>query len=71
MRVCREWAEEHWAGVGLAVSIAGALTISLMLAVVFNVVTTRLEGLHRDTVNAASPVSNARSQVSDGPDSTI
>ena len=65
----REWAEEHWVGVGLAVSIAGALTISLILAVAFNVITTRLEGLHRDAVHAAPPVSNARSRVSNNPES--
>lgn len=61
----RGWAEEHWAGVWMGMSIAGALTLSIVLAIAFNVITTRLEGLHRDAIHAAPPVGNARSRVSD------
>ena len=41
MKIWREWAEEHWAGVGTGLSIGAALTIAVILAVAFNVVTTR------------------------------
>jgi hypothetical protein len=37
----REWAEEHWAGVAVTVSVAGALAVSTFLIVCFNVFMTR------------------------------
>jgi hypothetical protein len=38
----REWAEEHWAGVAVTVSIASAIAVSAILIVCFNVLMTRL-----------------------------
>jgi len=69
VRFWREWVEEHWAGVGLAVSLAGALTVAVILALAFNVIATRLDGAHRDTAGAGPPMSDARSRISDGPES--
>jgi hypothetical protein len=40
--IWRDWAEEHWAGVATVVSIGGALAIAVVLALAFNVITTRL-----------------------------
>jgi hypothetical protein len=40
--IWRDWAEEHWAGVATAVSITGALALAVVLALAFNVITTRL-----------------------------
>lgn len=65
MRVWRDWAEEHWEAVAMAFSIASALMVAVILAMTFNVITTRLDGLHRDAANAVPPVSDARSRVSD------
>jgi hypothetical protein len=69
VRGWRDWAEEHWATVGIVASIAGALTFSVILAVVFNVITTRLDGLHSGAATTAPPTSNVRSRASDGPES--
>jgi hypothetical protein len=55
-RAWRDWAEEHWEAVGMALSISCALTTAAILALAFNVITTRLDGEHRDTA-----------QVSDAP----
>jgi hypothetical protein len=41
MKMWREWVEEHWAGLGVGVSVASALTISILLSVAFNVFATR------------------------------
>ena len=41
LRAFRDWLEEHWMTVGLVVSIGGALTVSVILALIFNVLTTR------------------------------
>jgi hypothetical protein len=57
----REWAEEHWAGVGVTVFIAGALALSVVLATAFNVIATRLE--RGDTVYG-SPASATRTHAS-------
>jgi len=56
MDAWREWAEKHWAGLGMAVSIAGALTVSIILALAFNVIVTRHDRVHRDTASAAPAV---------------
>ena len=69
MRFWREWVEEHWAGVGLAVSLAGALTVAVILALAFNVIATRLDGANRDTASAGPPTSNVPSRISAGPES--
>jgi hypothetical protein len=53
----------------MAVFIAGAFTLSIVLAIAFNVIATRSEGLHRDPIYAAPPVGNARSRVSDSRES--
>jgi hypothetical protein len=37
----RDWFEDHWMTVGIVVSIGGALTVSIILALIFNIVTTR------------------------------
>lgn len=42
MKVVQEWAEEHWAGVALAVSVVGAIALACIAIVVFNVLSTRL-----------------------------
>ena len=55
----RDWAEEHWEAVGMALSISCALTTAAILALVFNVITTRLDDEHRD----AAQVSDAPLQV--------
>jgi hypothetical protein len=57
----REWAEKHWAGLGMTVSIVGALTVSIILALVFNVIVTRHDRVHSDV----------RSSVSDSPTSGV
>jgi hypothetical protein len=41
MKAVQEWAEEHWGGVALAVSIAGAVAVAVVLIVIFNVLSTR------------------------------
>jgi hypothetical protein len=43
VRACREWAEEHWETVGMALSIGCAVTIAGALMLLFNVVSTHLE----------------------------
>ena len=40
MRVLRDWAEEHWAEVGVTVFIVTALAISVVIAVGYNVFVT-------------------------------
>jgi len=55
----RDWAEEHWEAVGMALSISCALTTAAILALAFNVITTRLDSEHRD----AAHVSDAPLQV--------
>ena len=37
----RDWAEDHWAGVGVVVFIAGALTLSVIIALGFNIIASR------------------------------
>jgi len=63
VRGWRDWAEEHWATVGIVASIAGALTFSVILAVVFNVITTRLDGLHSGAATARNPERSDRSSA--------
>jgi len=54
----REWAEEHWEVVGVMFSTSGALIVSAVLVVGFNVVATRLESTTART--ALSPGVQAR-----------
>ena len=54
-RQCRDWADEYWEAVGIALSFAGAVTVSLVLIVSFNVITTHLEDSHHDV-----PATDAR-----------
>jgi hypothetical protein len=63
VKTWRDWAEEHWAGVATALSIGAALTLAAILALGFNVVTTRFDGKRRDTARPATPVSDARPLV--------
>ena len=60
----RDWAEENWEVVATVLSISCALTTAAILVVGFNVIATRLDGEHRDTV----PVSDGRLQVSERSD---
>jgi hypothetical protein len=55
--ILREWAEEHWAAVGVVGSIAGALALSLVIAVTFNIVVTRADRMRADVAPVAPPVS--------------
>jgi hypothetical protein len=41
MKDVQEWAEEHWAGVALVVSVTGAISLAAALIVLFNVLTMR------------------------------
>ena len=41
MKAVQAWAEEHWAGVALLVSITGAISLAAMLIVLFGVLTAR------------------------------
>ena len=36
--LCRDWAEEHWEVVGMIASMLCAVTVAIILAVTFNVV---------------------------------
>ncbi len=40
VRGLRDWVDDHWGAVSMTVCIAGALTLAVLLAVVFNVVAT-------------------------------
>ena len=60
-RLWTDWAEEHWEAVGMALSIGCAVTASLILAVAFNVIATRLDGAD----HAVAPASAVRLHVSD------
>ena len=44
MKALRDWVEDNWVTVGLVASVGGALTFSVILAVVFNVITTHAAG---------------------------
>ena len=66
VRLSREWAEEHWEAVGMMVSVVCALTLATTLAVGFNVISTRIDGLHPDAAGAAPPTQIERSETSDG-----
>ena len=55
MSLCLEWAEEHWEVVGVMISMLGALSAAVILAVTFNVVATQLDRSHAP-VTSASPV---------------
>jgi hypothetical protein len=50
-----EWADENWEAVGVVVSIAGALTLAVILLVAFNVVATRPESAPRESARAPMP----------------
>jgi hypothetical protein len=64
VRVWRNWAEEHWEAVGMAASIAGALVFSVVLAVAFNVISTRIDDLWHEVVNVKTPVNQTQSRTS-------
>ena len=66
MRILLEWAEEHWEAVSMTVSIAGALTLAVLIAVVFNVVATRDEREHRDSAHTAPQITDAPSPLTRG-----
>jgi hypothetical protein len=63
VRLRLEWAEEHWEAVGMMVSVVCALTVATTLAVAFNVISTRLDGLHQDAGHAVPPTRNERSET--------
>jgi hypothetical protein len=42
VKIWRDWAEEHWMAVGMVLSVGGALAIAVILAMAFNVITTRV-----------------------------
>lgn len=63
-----EWADENWEAVGVAVSIAGALTLAIILLVAFNVVATRHESAPRESARAGSPVADRQFMVAFTPD---
>ena len=63
MRHFHEWLEDHWAGVGVTVSIASALTLAVIIAVVFNVVVTRADREHRDSAHTAPQITDAPSPL--------
>ena len=66
VRLCLEWAEEHWEGVGVVASLVSALTIATTLAVAFNVIATRLDVLDHDTAGAGRPTHAERAETGDG-----
>ena len=55
MRILLDWAEEHWAGVGVTVSITCALVLAVVIAVAFNVVVTREDRQHHESADVRSP----------------
>jgi hypothetical protein len=69
MGTWRDWAEEHWASVATAVSICAALTLAAILALAFNVITTRFDGKARRTALPVSPANGARPLVAKTPTS--
>ncbi len=66
MRTLRDWAEDHWAGLGVTISIAGALTLAVVIAVVFNVVATHAERTHHDSAQLAPPFADALTPLTRG-----
>jgi ABC-type arginine transport system permease subunit len=56
MRFLLDWAEEHWAGLGVTVSITCALVLAVVIAIAFNVVATREDRQHRDSAEVRPPV---------------
>jgi hypothetical protein len=66
VKICREWAEEHWETVGMAASIACAIAAATVLILAFNLVSIHLETSYQGAViEQQPPVSNVRSS---GPD---
>jgi hypothetical protein len=63
-----DWAEERWDVLAMAAAFACAVTVGSILALAFNVITTRIDHPHVDTADvAAMPVSDARPLVDDSP----
>ena len=59
METLREWLEEHWAAVGVIASITGAVMLSLILALTYNVVATRQERLRSGETPGAATIGQA------------
>lgn len=70
MRDWSDWAVECWDVLAMMATFACALTVGATLALAFNVITTRIDGLHVDTADVApTPVTDTRPPIDESPGS--
>jgi hypothetical protein len=65
MTGCLDWAEEHWEAVAVMVSLLCALSLAALLAVTFNVVSTKLDRPDHGAVGASASSERERPSRSD------